>query len=225
MFLLLMMLIIILPSKIAAVVCFIFFLLPTLFFGAVFLGITYKYILNAWRPTNPDRFIVDSVLVAQLEELSRELIQKENIFWVGNGWDGFTSGITKDANDYLFDSRHIPEKYNFTEPIPVENMAKVKHLDLPFQPGFQPTVRKVLDQSNYVLCKSVSELIRKVGFHNVKLYPEYKVVQFQIYDFYGWDGGQYYVYYFSEDESLPKEFQYDKKLDDNWYFDKHPRFP
>jgi len=224
MYLLFVVLKIIFRSKIVAILCFLACFFPTLFFSSAFLYANYKIILNTKRPTDPNRFISNRPLVTQLTSFSEELIQKQNVFWVGNGWDHFIFGITYCDSNFRFHSDDIPENHNFAKPIPSEDAAKVEHLDLPFQPGHQRTGLRVLDPNDYAFCKRASALIRRVGFHNVKLYHEDNIVQFQIYDFCGWDSGRYYIYYFSKDGTLPIKFEYDRKLNDNWYYDVSPRF-
>ncbi|MGD0551442.1 MAG: hypothetical protein ABSB25_02195 [Sedimentisphaerales bacterium] len=181
-------------------------------------------ILNASRPVNAEHFIKERLATKQLSALSREMIQKRNVFWVGNGPGGFTFGLTCADGNYLFDSRNIPKNYRFDTPIPVEDTNKVRHLDLPFQPGFKGTDSKILGEEDYKFCARASSLIRRIGFDNVKLYPEPNIVQYQIYDFMGWDNGSYYIYYYSPDGQIPDEFKYNQKLNDNWYYDARPRF-
>jgi hypothetical protein len=181
-------------------------------------------ILNRSRPVNPARFIEENSTVKKLSALSEEMIQKRNIVWVGNGRRDFTFGITYADGNYLFESSNIPKGYRFDSPIPVEDTNKVRHLDLPFQPGFRGTDLKILDGNDYEFCSNASSLIRKVGFDNVKLYPEPNIVQYQIYDFLGWDNGSYYVYFYSPNGQIPEEFRYKRKLNDNWFYDSRPRF-
>ena len=183
-----------------------------------------RYVLNASRPLDPDKFFENSSAVEDLTEVSAAMISKDNVFWIGNGTKSFIFGITYKDGNYRFHSMDIPQDCNFKNPIPAEDANEITHLDLPFQPGHRTTDKKILDPNDYYFCRDVSSFIRKIGFDNIKLYREFRVVQYQIYDFYGWDGGSYYIYYFTPDGMLPEEFTYDKKLSDNWYFDIHPRF-
>jgi hypothetical protein len=181
-------------------------------------------ILNRSRPVNPNRFMEEHSTVKKLSALSEEMIQKRNIFWVGNGPRDFTFGITCADGNYLFYSSNIPKGYKFDTPVLVEDTNKVRHLDLPFQPGFKGKDSKVLNEDDYKFCARASSLIRRIGFDNVKLYTEPNIVQYQIYDFMGWDAGSYYVYFYSPGGQLPGEFKYDQKLNDNWYYCSRPRF-
>jgi hypothetical protein len=183
-----------------------------------------RNILNASRPVNAEHFIKERLAVEQLSDLSKEMIQKRSIYWVGNGPSGFTFGMSCADGNYLFYSNKIPNNYKFDTPIPVEDTNKVRHLDLPFQPGFQGKDLKVLNEGDYKFVVRTSALIRRIGFDNIKLYPEPNIVQFQIYDFLGWDNGSYYIYYYSPDGQIPDEFKYSEKLNDNWYYDARPRF-
>ncbi|MHC4543284.1 MAG: hypothetical protein ACYTDW_17255 [Planctomycetota bacterium] len=187
--------------------------------------ISYRVVLNNSRPAYSKWFFKNKTLVDELTGLSQELISKENVFWIGNsGWSSFIFGIKYPDSDYLFSSVDIPTNFDSKKLIIAEDKAKVEHLDLPFQFGHQPTVFKVLDPNDYAFCERANSLIRKVGFHNVKLYPEENLVQYQIYDFIGWDGGRYYIYYYSPQGSLPNDLKYDRKLNDNWYYCIRPRF-
>jgi hypothetical protein len=182
-------------------------------------------VLDYYRPVDPDRFFNNKEFVNELSELSQELIKKENVFWIGNnGWWSFIFGIKYPDSDYLFSSVHVPTNFDSKELIIAEDKAKVEHLDLPFQFGHQPTVFKVLDPNDYAFCEQANSLIRKVGFHNVKLYPEENLVQYQIYDFIGWDGGSYYIYYYTPKGVLPSDLKYDRKLSDNWFYCCRSRF-
>ncbi len=196
-----------------------------MFFFAGYMYISYRVVLNNSRPSYSNWFFENQKLVDEITGLSQDLIKRENVFWVGNsGWSSFVFGIKYPDSDYLFSSEDIPTNFDSNELIRVEDTAKVEHLDLPFQPGHQPTDLKFLEPNDYAFCERANSLIRKVGFHNVKLYPEVNIVQYQIYDFIGWDAGRYYIYYYSPQGVLPDDFKYDRKLNDNWYYCCRPRF-
>lgn len=181
-------------------------------------------ILNESRPSDSKHFTANAITVERLTSLSHEIISRRDVFWVGNGSSDFTFGISFADGNYLFDSRNIPKNYRFDTPIPTEDTNKVRHLDLPFQLGFKGTDSKVLNEDDYKFVARTSALIRRIGFDNVKLYPEPNIVQYQIYDFMGWDVGSYYIYYYSPNGQIPDEFKYKQKLNDNWYYDARPRF-
>jgi hypothetical protein len=183
-----------------------------------------RFVLDLSRPIRPSHFIKDRRMVENLTTFSDELIRKRNVFWIGNDWGGFAFGLNYPDGNYMFDSQVIPKNYRFDTPIPVEDTNKVRHLDLPGMKSFKPVVSKVLDEADYRFCVSASGLIRRIGFDNVKLYPECNVVQYQIRDFIGWDSGSYYIYFYSPEGRLPDEFKYKQKLNDNWYYYSRPRF-
>jgi hypothetical protein len=195
----------------------------------VFCGLTLvsgRIVLNLSRPTRPGTFIRDRSTVGRLEDLAREMIQAGSVFWVGNGPKHFIFSIKYEDGDYQFDSRFIPDGHDFKRTVDAEDMSKVGHYDLPFQSGeLRPTDKKVLDRNDYEFCKRASGIIRKIGFDNVKLYPDKNVVQYQICDFIGWDNGGYFVYYFCPDKTLAEEFKYSRKLNSNWYYTWQRRFP
>ena len=196
-----------------------------MFFCSVFMMVSYRIALDYSRPASPDWFSNNKKLVDKLTGLSQELIKKENVHWVGNsGWWDFVFGIKYPDGVYLFCSANIPTNFDSKRLIPAEDTTKVNHLDLPFQPGFQPTDQHSLDPNDYAFCERVDKLIRRVGFHNIKLYSEENIVQYQIYNLWGWDNGCYYIYYYSPRGKLPDEFKYDRKLDNNWYYCRRPRF-
>ena len=183
-----------------------------------------RIILNNSRPAKPGIFINNKSTVRELTDLANDMIQKKKIFWVGNGRSHFIFGISYKDAGYRFSSSLVSKDYDFNEPAPAEDISKVQHLDLPGQRSFSPTDKILLDPNDYSFCKKASEKIRLIGFDNVKLYPEQNVVQFQIYDFIGWDSGYYLIYYFCPETVLPEEFKYTQKLDANWYYAKMPRF-
>jgi hypothetical protein len=196
-----------------------------MFICALQMDTSYMNVLDYYRPIDPDRFLNNKEFVNELSRLSQEIIRKENVFWIGNsGWSSFIFGIKYPDSDYLFSSVDIPANFDSNKLIPAEDKGKVEHLDLPFQPGHQATNFKVLDPNDYAFCERANSLIRKVGFHNVKLYPEENIVQYRIHDFIGWDAGRYYIYYYSPQGIIPSDFKYDRKLNDNWYYSSRPRF-
>ncbi|HPS54244.1 MAG TPA: hypothetical protein PLP05_01470 [Sedimentisphaerales bacterium] len=201
------------------ILCFPFFFISCA--GTLISG---REILNLSRPTRPDAFIEDQSSVQKLTDLANEMIKRKTVFWIGNGL-GFIFSIRYEDGDYQFDSRLIPQDCDFNEPVAAEDMSKMNHPDLPFQSSaLKPTDQKILDPNDYAFCKRASSIIRKIGFDNIKLYHDHNVVQYQIYDFIGWDNGGYYVYYFCPNTTLPEEFKYEKKLNDNWYYIREPRF-
>lgn len=184
-----------------------------------------RIVLNLSRPTRPDVFIRDHSTVGRLEDLAHEMIQGKRVFWVGNARDHFIFSIKYEDGDYRFDSRLVPDDHDFKKPFAAEDMSKVRHHDLPFQgDALRPTDKKVLNPEHYEFCRRASGVIRKIGFDNVKLYPDSNVVQYQICDFLGWEYGEYFVYYFCPENPLAEEFRYSKKLNSNWYFIRHGRF-
>ncbi len=200
--------------------------LPILFFSCTVTMISGRIILDLSRPAWPSAFIKDQSGVNKLTDLANEMIQNKRIFWVGNGWDRFVFGIKYEDGDYQFDSRLIPDDHDFNKPVNAEDMSEVQHHDLPFQSkALRITGRKILDPNDYDFCKRASGTIRKIGFDNVKLYPEKNVVQYQIHNFFGWDNGWYNVYYFCPGNTLPEEFKYSRKLNSDWYYNLKPRFP
>jgi hypothetical protein len=184
-----------------------------------------RIILNMSRPVRPQSFINDRSAVDKLTRLANEMIRIGRIFWIGNGRGHFIFGIQYDDGDYQFDSRLVPDNYDFSKTLEAEDMSKVHHVDLPFQSNtLKPTDKKILEPMDYDFCKRVSGIIRKIGFDNMKLYRNEGVVQYQIRDFLGWDNGCYHVYYFCPGDKLPDEFKYTQKLNSNWYFITMPRF-
>ena len=203
-----------------------FWCIPLFFVSCTATMFSGRIIHNLSRPTRPDLFIKDQSSVQKLIDLANEMIQKKNVFWVGNGLDRFIFSIRHGEEGYQFDSKLIPHNYDFNEPVKAEDMSKVHHLDLPFQSGdLKPTDKIVLDPNDYAFCKRASKIIRKIGFDNVKLYPEQNVVQYQVCDLIGWDNGGYYVYYFCPNTTLPEKFKYEKKLNEHWYYIWESRFP
>ena len=150
---------------------------------------------------------------------------RQRITWVGNSRHRFLFAICFANAEYQFASTHIPRDHDFQVPVDAEDMSKVQHLALPFQSdALKPTDKVLLDPNDYAFCQRASQLIRRIGFDNVQLYPEHNVVQFQIYDFLGWDTGWRYVYYFSPSGALPDDFRDSRPLNANWYFARRPRF-
>jgi hypothetical protein len=163
--------------------------------------------------------------MSQLTDLANEMIQRQRISWVGNSQYRFVFVIRYGNVGYQVASTVIPKDCDFRQPVPAEDMSKVRHLDLPFfSNAFKPTDRVLLDPNDYAFCRRASDLIRRIGFDNVRLYPEHNVVQYQIYDFIGWDNGWRYVYYFCPTGALPKSFSYTQQLNANWYYVRKPRF-
>ncbi len=178
-----------------------------------------RIILNASRPTRPDRFMRDQAAVARLTDLANEMIQKQRITWVDNGRYRFVFAIRSGNVEYQFASTHIPQNHDFRTLVEAEDISKVHHVSLPFRNrSLKPTDKVLLDPNDYTFCERASRIIRRIGFDNVMLYPEPNVVQFQIHDFLGWDNGALYVYYFSPSGTLPADFTYDRQLNANWYF-------
>jgi len=198
----------------------VFVFLVVFIFVLIFPG---RMVLNASRPIHPEDFIADSSQVDQLTQLSYELIRKKNIFWISNRGDNIVFGIRYKDHNFLYDTEYIPKEYDFTQPLPVEDAEKVS--DYPFRSGLHPTDQQVLSRDDYGFCLRGSKCIRKVGFNSVELYEDVNIVRYEIRDFYGWDGGWYYIYYFSPTGILTEEFEYEKKLDNHWYFLKEDRFP
>jgi hypothetical protein len=199
--------------------------LPLLLVSCSLTLISGRIILNMSRPAIPGSFIKDQSAVDQLSRLANEMIGIKKVFWVGNGRDRFVFGIEYEDGDYQFDSRFVPDNYDFSKPLGAEDMSQAHHDDLPFQSGsLQFTDKKILDPKDYDFCKRASGIIRKIGFDNIKLYRNKDVVQYQIHDFIGWDNGSYYIYYFCPRDTLPDEFTYSKKLNSNWYYISKPRF-
>ncbi len=144
---------------------------------------------------------------------------------VGNSRYRFVFAIRYGNVDYQFASTHIPPPHDFRAPVDAEDMSKVHHVNLPFmRQALQPTDQVPLDPNDYAFCERASRVIRRIGFDNVILHPEHSVVQFQIYDFLGWDTGWRYVYYFSPSDALPEDFTYTQQLNANWCFARKPRF-
>jgi len=184
-----------------------------------------RIILNASRPTRPDRLMRDLTTVGRLTDLANEMIQKQRITWVGNTRYRFVFAIRYGNADYQFASTHIPQPHDFRTPVDAEDMSKVHHVNLPFmRQALKPTDKVLLDPNDYAFCERASRIIRRIGFDNVMLYPEHNMVQFQIYDFLGWDNGWRYVYYFSPTGTLPEDFTYTQQLNATWYFGRKPRF-
>ncbi|MHC4228932.1 MAG: hypothetical protein ACYSWW_26365 [Planctomycetota bacterium] len=164
-------------------------------------------------------------MVNELSELADEMITQPRVFWVGNNVEHFIFSLKYDDGNYSFNSKSISTGHDFTQPVWAEDMSKAAHVDLPFiDNSLKLTNQKLVDHNEYTFCKRASSVIRKNGFSNIKLYPESNVVQYQIYDFIGWDNGSYYVYYYCPDTHLPSDFKYKKKLNSNWYFIREPRF-
>jgi hypothetical protein len=184
-----------------------------------------REILNMSRPSDPNVFIKDKLSIKKLTDLGDEMIKKENVFWVGNNYDNFIFSIKYSDANYQFDSSYVTDNYDFNKPLSAEDMSKVHHPDISFiNNELEPTNSKLVYKNDFIFCKKASKIIRKIGFDNIKLYPEFRVIQYQIYDFLGWDAGGYIVYYYCPDPNLPKKFEYSKKLNDNWYYIWTPRF-
>jgi len=199
--------------------------LPIFFISCGITVTSGRIILNMSRPARPQSLIKDRPAVDKLTRLANEMIGMRRIFWIGNGRNHFIFSIEYEDGKYQFDSRLVPDNYDFSKPLEAEDMSKVHHFDLPFQSNtLRPTDKKFLDPNDYDFCKRASGIIRKIGFDNVKLYLNQGVVQYQICDFLGWDNGCYYIYYFCPGDKLPDEFTYGKKLSSNWYFISMPRF-
>ena len=184
-----------------------------------------RFILNASRPINPNKFIKNVSMVNELNKLADEMITQPRVFWIGNGTDHFIFSLKYNDGNFSFDSKSISDAHDFTQPVWAEDMSTAVHFDSPFiDNSLKPTNQKLVDHNEYTFCKRASSVIRKYGFSNIKLYPESNVVQYQIYDFIGWDNGSYYVYYYCPDTHLPNDFKYKKKLNSNWYYIRKPRF-
>jgi len=178
------------------------------------------------RPTFPERFISNSVVVQQLSSLSEELISRRHIYWVQNRWKRFIFGIGYADGTWVFNSQNIPKDYKFDIPVKVEDIGFVRSLKLYGMPNKQTSDSKVVDKNDFEFCARASALIRRIGFDDVKFYPEPNIVRYEVHDTLGgWDSPvYYYVYYYSQSTQLPDNFKYESKLNDNWYFDSEPRF-
>ena len=188
-------------------------------------GVLPRKILNASRPIDPKAFMANDAQLDRLTELSRELIARRRVIWVGNDRNGFAFGIGMNDGDYLFTSESIPEGHDFRRPVSVEDMNKDQHVDLPIRQRFKPTERKTVSQEDYEFCVGASKTIRKAGLDNVKLYRDSNVVKYEIRDFVGWDLGTYYIYLFSPTGEFPEGFGDNERLGGNWYFFEGDRFP
>lgn len=176
-------------------------------------------------PIRPDMFMQDQTAVEALTKLANEMIHKQHITWVGNSQYRFVFALRFGNAEYQFASTHIPPHYDFRTPVEAEDMSKVQHFDSLFlNNALKPTDKVLLDPNDYAFCGRVSKTIRRIGFDNMQLYPKHNVVQFQIYDFIGWDNGWRYVYYFCPSSTLLDGFTYDRQLNANWYFARKPRF-
>ncbi len=210
---------------------FLRFLVAALFLPLVLLfgGLTAssgRLILNASRPTRPQVFIRDRAAVSRLTDLANEMIRRQRVTWVGNSRWRFVFDINDGGVEYQSASTLVPKDHDFNKPVDAEDMSKVHHPDLPFlRNDLRPTDKVLLDPNDYAFCRRASRTIRHIGFDNVKLYPEHNVVQYQIYDFLGWDNGTRHVYYFCPAGALPEEFPYTRQLNGNWYYACLPRFP
>ena len=202
-----------------------FLCIPIFFVSCAATMISGRYILYLSRPERPAAFMKDQAAVDKLTDLANEMIQNKKIFWIGNGRDRFIFGIQYEDGEYQFDSNLIPFNYDFSKPVGAEDMSEVFHYDLPVQnKDLQITDKKILDPNDYAFCKRASRITRRIGFDNIKLYPEKNVVQFQIRNVIGWDNGWYNIYYFHPGDTLPEEFEYKTRLNSNWYYIIKPRF-
>jgi hypothetical protein len=199
--------------------------LPPLLVASLATVLSGWIILDLSRPVRPEAFLRDAAAVNRLTALANEMAQRQRITWVGNSRYRFVFAIRYGNAEYQFTSMLIPRGHDFHMPVEAEDMSKVRHYDLPFQShALQPTDRVLLDPNDYAFCRQASETIRRIGFDNIELYPEHSVVQYQIYEFIGWDNGWRYVYYFSPTGTLPEDFTYTQQLNTNWYFARKPRF-
>jgi hypothetical protein len=180
-----------------------------------------RIILNASRPTRPDRFMRDQAAVGRLTHLANEMIQKQRITWVGILRDEFVFAIRHGNAEYRFDSLFIPKAGGLPTLVDAEDTSKVHHF---LSQALKPTDRVALDPNDYAFCRRVNQIIRRIGFDYMALYPEHNVVRFEIYDFLGWDSGWRYVYYFCPAGNLPEEFKYERQLNAHWYYAQKPRF-
>ena len=184
-----------------------------------------RAVLNFSRPTSPERFIKNPVIVKQLSSLAEELISRRNIYWVENRWRESIYGIGFTDGAYIFNSCNIPEDYRFDIPVKSEGVNLERYIASPYTSNKQTSGSKVIDKYDYQICTHASALIRRIGFDNVKLYPEPNIVRYEIHDQLGWDSPvYYYVYYYSHSTQLPENFKYEIKLNDNWYIDSKQRF-
>jgi hypothetical protein len=104
-------------------------------------------------------------------------------------------------------------------------MNYVRYLELPGMRDRQESDSKIIDQNDLEICSRSSTIIRRIGFDDVKFYPEPNIVRYEIHETLGWDSPvYYYIYYYLPDAQLPGNFKYESKLNDNWYFDSKPRF-
>jgi hypothetical protein len=184
-----------------------------------------RIILNASRPTNPNRLINNPGMLSELSNLADDMLTQPRVFWVGNGVDHFIFSIKYSDGDFNFSSQNIPSEFDFSKPVGAEDMSKAVHFDSPFlENSLQISDQRVVDANEYAFCKRASRIIRKHGFDNIKLYPEHSIVQYQIYDFLGWDNGCYHVYYYCPDSNLPSEYKFSKQHNPQWFFNREPRF-
>ena len=202
-----------------------FLCIPIFFVFCAATMISGRIVLDLSRPARPAAFMKDQVALDKLTDLANEMIQNRRIIWICNGRSRFIFGIQYEDGKYQFDSNLIPINHDFSKSVGAEDMSKVSHHDLPVQSkNLQITDKKILDPNDYAFCKRASRIIRKIGFDNIKLYPDINVVQFQIHNFFGWDNGWYNIYYFHPGDALPEEFEYKTRLNSNWYYILQPRF-
>jgi len=181
--------------------------------------------LDGSRPSRPTVFLRDPSAIKESTGLANEMIEKQRITWVGNSRHRFVFAIRYENAEYQFASTQITKDQDFHMPVDAEDMSKVRHVDLPFMSqALEPTDKVLLDPNDYAFRQRASKTIRQIGFDNMQLHPEHNVVQFQIYDFIGWDSGWRYVYYFSPAGTLPEDFTHTQQLNANWYFARKPRF-
>ncbi|MGD0572429.1 MAG: hypothetical protein ABSB11_05355 [Sedimentisphaerales bacterium] len=184
-----------------------------------------RAILNLSRPTFPERFIKNPVTVKQISSLAEELISRRNIYWVENRGRESIYGIGFTDGAYIFNSCNIPKDYRFDIPVKSEEINLERYIALPDMSNKRTSGSKVIDKYDYEVCTRASALIRRIGFDDVKFYPEPNIVRYEIRDTLGWDSPvYYYVYYYSQSTQPPDNFKYESKLNDNWYFDSKPRF-
>jgi hypothetical protein len=198
--------------------------LPLLLVFGVLTAMSGRLILNASRPTRPQVFLRDRTAVSQLTDLASEMIRRQRVTWIGNSRWRFVFDVNYANAQYQFASTFIPKDHDFSKPVDAEDTSKVHHSAV--LPGnFRPTDKVRLDPNDYAFCQRASVTIRRIGFNNVMLYPEHNIVQYQIYDFIGWDAGTRYIYYFSPAGNLPEDVSYTRQLNANWYYTREPRFP
>ena len=184
-----------------------------------------KAVLNFSRPTSLERFIKNSVILKQLSSLAEELISRRNIYWVENRRTESIYGIGFTDGAYIFNSCNIPKDYRFDIPVKSEGVNLERYITLPYTSNKRTSGLKVIDKYDYEFCTRASALIRRIGFDDVKFYPEPNIVRYEIHDQLGFDSPVYfYEYYYSQSAKPPDNFKYKIKLSDNWYFDSEPRF-